>query len=233
MLDSPFNSGLFDTMAQTDAAGFVLAGGLSSRMGTDKALVDFAGLPLVAHAVSLLREAGLMACIAGARSALAEFAPVVEDPQPGMGPLEGICAALASTPANWAVFVPVDLPLLPASLVVFMLHHACTTSAAVTLCSVNGFVESFPVVLRRETLPLLKVELESGRGGCYSAFKTAAASMGGHVSVLPVEYLVQCGHASHADGLPAVRWFMNVNDREELRRAEILSLSSGHRPPVA
>ncbi len=206
--------------ALPNAVGFVLAGGNSSRMGTDKALVRFAGRPLVAHAVSLLREAGFIACIAGARSELAEFAPVVEDSQPGMGPLEGICAALASTPASWAIFIPVDLPLLPASLLVFLLHHAQTTSAAVTLCSINGFVESFPVVLRRETLPLLKSELESGRGGCYSAFKAAAASMGELVNVLPVEFLVQSGHVDHADGLPAVRWFMNVNDPEELWRAE-------------
>lgn len=202
-----------------DAAGFVLAGGKSSRMGDDKALVRLAGRPLAGHAVSLLREAGLTASIAGARSALAEFAPVVEDLQPGMGPLGGISAALASAAAELAVFVPVDLPLLPASLLVFMLHHARITGAAVTLCSLNGFQESFPVVLSQQILPLLRGEVDAGRGGCYSAFKAAAASLGQAVNVLPVELLAQSGHVAHPRGLPAAGWFLNVNTPEELQCA--------------
>lgn len=206
--------------APRDAVGFVLAGGRSSRMGADKALELFAGKPLVAHAVSVLCEAGLSASIAGARSPLAAFAPVVEDSQPGMGPLGGICAALASTSACLSVFLPVDLPLQPASLIVFMLHHARTTGAAVTLCSVNGFAETFPAVLSRELLPLVQGELEAGRGGCYSAFQAAAGRLGQAVSVLPVELLVQSGHVAHPGGLPAARWFLNVNSPEDLRRAE-------------
>jgi molybdopterin-guanine dinucleotide biosynthesis protein A len=206
--------------AKSDAMGFVLAGGRSTRMGTDKALELFAGQPLVARAVSLLHEARLSASIAGARSPLAPFAPVIEDSQPDQGPLGGICAALASTSAAHAVFLPVDLPLLPASLLVFMLHHARTTGAAVTLCSVNGFAQAFPDVLRRETLPLLQSELDSGRGGCFSAFEAVSKKLGQAVSVLPVESLVQAGHVSHPDGLPAARWFLNVNAHVDLRRAE-------------
>jgi molybdopterin-guanine dinucleotide biosynthesis protein A len=213
-------------MGQADALGFVLAGGHSSRMGADKALELFAGQPLVAHAVSVLRQAGLTASIAGARSLLAAFAPVVEDSQPGMGPLGGICAALASTSACLSVFLPVDLPLLPASLLVFLLHHARTTGSAVTLCSVNGFAQSFPAVLRREILPLLQSELEAGRGGCYSAFQAAAASLGQPVSVLPVELLIQSGHVAHPGDLIAARWFLNVNTPEDLRRAEAARFSA-------
>lgn len=189
-------------------------------MGADKALVQLSGKPLVVRAVSVLLEAGLTASIAGARSPLAAFAPVVEDSQPGLGPLGGICAALASTSADLAAFLPVDLPLLPASLLVFLLHHARTTDAAVTLCSVNGFAQSFPVVLRRETLPLLQTELEAGRCGCYSAFQAAASNLGQPVSALPVELLTQSGHITHPDGLPAAWWFLNVNAPKDLRRAE-------------
>ena len=198
-------------------------------MGSDKALLALAGRPLIAHVLSTLREAGLTASIAGARSALAAFAPVIEDSQPGKGPLGGICAALASTSACRAVFLSVDLPLLPASLIVYLLHHARITGAAVTLCSVNGFRQTFPAVIRRESLPQLLTELESGKGGCYAAFQAASAHLGQAPTILPVEYLVQSGHVAHPESLPAVRWFLNVNTPADLRCA-VRSISSA---PVA
>ena len=213
---------------QPDAAGFVLAGGQSSRMGADKALTAFAGQPLVVRALSMLREAGLPGSIAGARSPLAAYAPVIGDVEPGLGPLSGICAALGSSSARLAVFLPVDLPLLPASLVSFLLDHARMTGAAVTVPSINGFAQTFPAVIDRDALPSLGTALRAGRGGCYSAFQAAAAELGRLFSVLSLEFAVQSGHIAHPDGLPAALWFLNVNGPEELLRAQRL-LAHSHR----
>ena len=206
-------------MNRPDAAGFVLAGGRSSRMGHDKALVRLAGQPLVVHALGALREAGLTASITGGNSSLSAFAPVVEDSEPGLGPLGGICAALASTSMRWAVFLPLDLPLLPASLVVYLLDYAQITGAAITVPSVNGYAQSFPAVVDRAASPLLRAELEAGHRGCFSAFQAAAASLGQSVTVLAVELLVQSGRISHPESLPAARWFLNVNAPADLRLA--------------
>lgn len=204
-----------------DAAGFVLAGGRSSRMGADKALVQLGGQPLVAHALGILREAGLAASIAGGEPELAAFGPLVADRQPGLGPLSGICSALGSTTAQWAVFTSVDLPLLPPSLVACLLRHARITGSAVTVPSVSGFAQTFPAVVMREVLPALERELSAGRGGCFSGFAAAAAHVGEAVSAVPVESMVQCGRIAHPLGFPAVFWFLNVNTVEDLRRAEI------------
>ena len=189
-------------------------------MGQDKALILFAGQPLLAHALAILRGAGLSVSLAGARSPLEVFAPVVEDFQPNRGPLGGICAALASTSARWAVFLPVDLPLLPAALVTCLLSHACTTGCAVTMASIGGFAQTFPAVLDRALLPFLQAELASGRRGCFSAFQAAAASLAQPVTVLPVELLVQSGQVAHPEVLPPARWFLNVNSPADLLGAE-------------
>ena len=211
---------------ESDAAGFVLAGGQSSRMGRDKALLPFAGEPLIAHAVSTLHEAGLPVAIAGAassaRTSLAAYAPVVDDSEPGLGPLAGICAALATASKSFAVFLPVDLPLLPPSLIEYLLHHARITGHAVTVPSINGFIQIFPAVLERSALPELQNELHSGQRGCFSAFQAAAASLGQPIATLAVELLAQSGQVSHPLGLPPVRWFLNVNTLQDLHRAEAL-----------
>ena len=201
-----------------DAAGFVLAGGLSSRMGADKALVDFDGQPMICRAIDTLRAAGLPVSIGGARSSLESYAPVIPDADPGLGPLGGICSVLKSTSTRLAVFLPVDLPRLPSSLIVFLLEYARITGRAVTLATVNGFLQTFPVVLDRQTLPTLEQELAAGSRSCHAAFQRAAAALGQSVALLPSELLVQSGHVTHPDALPAARWFLNVNRPADIGR---------------
>ena len=206
-------------MQSLDAAGFVLAGGKSSRMGRDKALVEFRGQPLIVHALQILRDAGLSGAIAGGHPSLEQFAPVVPDLTPGLGPLGGVCGALASTQPDYAVFVSVDQPLLPPSLLRFLLHRAQSLGNGVTLVSIAGFTQTFPAVLKRTLLPALQKEFEAGRAGCFSAFKAAAANLGKEISVLQVEELIQTGQVIHPLSLVASDWFMNLNSEEDLLRA--------------
>lgn len=196
------------------AEGFVLAGGRSSRMGRDKALVELAGKPLVAWSLEILRAARLAARIAGARVDLSAFAPVVADEAADAGPLGGICSALRATKAEWAVFVPVDLPLIPAALIRYLVDHARVTGAAVTVASLNGFAQTFPAVVRGELAEMLEGELRAGRSGAFAAFTAAG------VQVVPVEMAVQAGCVRDERGWPAYRWFWNVNTVEELERVE-------------
>lgn len=205
---------------QTDAAGFVLAGGRSSRMGTEKALVQFAGEPLVAHALRILRGAGLSPSISGARCPLEQFAPVVPDNEPDCGPLGGICSALVWTQARWSIFLPVDLPLLPSSLVGFLLRSARTEDAAITVASLNGFAQTFPAVIDRAALPWLVSALAGGRGGCFAAFQAAASGLQQALKVVDVEEGVRTGKLGHPNALSADCWFLNVNAPADLERAE-------------
>ncbi|HEU5352315.1 MAG TPA: molybdenum cofactor guanylyltransferase [Terracidiphilus sp.] len=202
---------------EESAEGFVLAGGASSRMGRDKALVEVAGRPLAAHAVGILREAGLPARIAGARTELDNFAPVVKDA--GGGPLAGVCAALEAAEAELAVFLPVDMPLTPGALIGYLLHHARATGAAVTVPRQCGFAQTFPAVVRRAALSELRRVLENGEGGCFAAFTQAAERLGMPLAQVDVETLAQCGQVTHPLGIAGRHWLMNVNTPEEVEQA--------------
>jgi molybdopterin-guanine dinucleotide biosynthesis protein A len=203
--------------ADYDAVGFVLAGGESSRMGSDKALIELNGKPLIVHALDILRGAGLPVTIAGARSDLSAYASSLDDA--GLGPLGGICAALASSSAEFAVFLSVDMPLLPRGLISAMLRRAHLMQATVTVPAVNGFAQTFPCVVQRATLPALESERKAGNDGCFSAFQAAAAYLCKPFTVLTVENLVQAGELEHLGNLPAAFWFLNVNTPADLDRA--------------
>jgi molybdenum cofactor guanylyltransferase len=207
-------------LAPVDAAGFVLAGGQSSRMGSDKALTPLGGKPLIVHALAVLRDASLWAAISGARSDLKAYAPVLEDA--GGGPLSGLLSALESTSAERAVFLSVDMPLLPPSLIRALVERALLTEAAVVHASVSGFAETFPVVVDRRLLPGLEAVRRGGISGCFSALRTAAAELGKHSAVLPVEGLVQSGYLEDLRGMAPTFWFLNVNTPRDLARAEAL-----------
>lgn len=212
------------------SAGFVLAGGRSSRMGNDKALVQLCGEPLIVRALAILREAGVEAAIAGARSDLSGYGSVVADA--GRGPLSGVCAALESTVAEFAVFLSVDMPLLPSALVAALLDRARRAGAGITLVAVSGFAQTFPVVLHRGLLPPLQSELQAGNDGCLSAFRAAAEFTRRSLQILPVENLVQAGQIEDPHGLPPAFWFLNINTPDDFARAQSL-LPRLSRNPIA
>ena len=93
--------------------GVVLAGGLSSRMGRDKALLPWNGRPLIEHLIAVLQAAGVREVkISGERP---DYRGVA-DPLPHIGPLGGIAGIAASCGDSELLIVPVDMPRLHPSL---------------------------------------------------------------------------------------------------------------------
>lgn len=72
--------------------GAVLAGGQSSRFGSDKALAELGGATLLERAVDALSAWCEKVVVVGREEAPAPTLP--DWPRPGMGPLGGIAAAL-------------------------------------------------------------------------------------------------------------------------------------------
>lgn len=108
------------------ARGFVVAGGQSSRMGRDKALLPFGEATLIEHAIALAREVTPeVAVLCGPTRRYQEFGvPVIEDPVCGVGPLGGLYGAVLAASADHReriFWLAVDLPLLPSGLLARLL----------------------------------------------------------------------------------------------------------------
>jgi molybdopterin-guanine dinucleotide biosynthesis protein A len=99
--------------------GVILAGGKSRRMGRDKALLDIQGLPLIERLRRRMAPWAKPLIIAGASERDYPFLSgvrFVPDPCPGRGPLEGLCAALATGAADFYLVLSCDIPQFPPSL---------------------------------------------------------------------------------------------------------------------
>jgi molybdopterin-guanine dinucleotide biosynthesis protein A len=201
------------------AEAFVLAGGRSTRMGQDKALLQVAGVSLLEHALDKLRALGTSAAprIVGLRPDLSSYAPVVPDLHPGCGPLSGIEAALAATTQPLNLFLPVDLPLLPAGLLGWMLRRAEITGALATVPRVNGRPQPLCAVYHRDLLAGVTASLDAGNYKVMPVVMAATQSRAGEIDVFDVELLASTYPEMHRfSSLPLYRWFHNCNTPEDV-----------------
>lgn len=233
----------------TSISAYVLAGGQSSRMGLDKALLELAGKPLVAHAVAKLRRiSSEVFILAGAREQRAElggYAPVVYDLHPGCGPIGGLEAALAHTGSEWNLILPVDLPFLPTLFLerwVRLTVHRNHASAPVAMFSVSGRPQPTLLVIHRNVGPFLTQAIARGHYKLLPVLETAVRDLAAPDAprarrvphMLPIDenlvfddWEVPPAHVQPWQLLSAAqranqsRWFANLNTPEEFAEAQL------------
>lgn len=147
--------------AVAGVTAFILAGGKSTRMGTDKAFVMLEGRTLLALMLELARSAAPEVRIVGDRAKFAEFAPVVEDVFPGCGPLAGIHAALRSSQTDLNLILAVDVPFLSPEFLQFMITKS-RCGAMVTVARTSGGWQPLCAVYRRQFADLAEKCVRAG-----------------------------------------------------------------------
>jgi molybdenum cofactor guanylyltransferase len=116
--------------ANPQVGGFVLAGGKSSRMGRDKALLEISGVSLLARAASLLQSVTGEPKIVGSPSIYSSLGlPLVADDWPGCGPLGGIATVLCASDCAWNLIIACDLPYLTKAWLDFLIERALKSKA--------------------------------------------------------------------------------------------------------
>ena len=89
---------------------YVLAGGRSSRFGSDKALAQVNGKPLVQHVADALAQVGDLTVVVDRAGRLAGVdLPAIVDDGSQRGPLTGLAAAMAHAGTGWLVLAPCDM----------------------------------------------------------------------------------------------------------------------------
>jgi molybdopterin-guanine dinucleotide biosynthesis protein A len=115
-------------------AGFILTGGHSSRMRTDKALLPWRGKTALEYLATLVQEAAGAVMIVGHPERYTHLdLPGVADLRPQLGPLSGIETALTISEADWNLILACDLMDVNRDLVLNLFEYAERTNAGVTL----------------------------------------------------------------------------------------------------
>jgi len=194
-----------------DVAAFILAGGKSTRMGTDKAFIKVEGRTLLARALDIARSVTPNVSIVGDRAKFAEFAPVVEDIFPNCGPLAGIHAALCVSQTDLNLILAVDVPFVSTALLEYLLKRSRTNPAVITVAQTGGGYQPLSAIYRRQFAELADKALRAGRYKIDSLFPST------NTQTITEEELKAAGFSQEV--------FRNLNTPEELANASEITKS--------
>ena len=187
-------------------SAFVLAGGRSTRMGTDKAFVLLEGRTMLARALDLAHSLTSDVRIVGDASKFASLASVVEDLFPGCGPLAGIHTALRSSLSDLNLILAVDMPFVRPALLQYILGRAKTSvRAMVTVPRTSRGWQPLCAIYRRDFAAIAEKALRAGNYKIDALFDEA------DVQVISESELQSAGFSPDL--------FLNLNTPDDLAEA--------------
>jgi len=191
-----------------DVTAFVLSGGQSTRMGSDKALLALQGKTLLERALSLAHRIAPRVAILGPRERYAATEEwIIEDEFPGCGPLAGIHAALQATETDLNVILSVDMPFVPLDFLAYLIERAQSCPAAqVVVPRMGGVVQGTCLACRR-----------GFRGMCEQRLRLGFYKVEDAIKMARPEYLEETEMRSRGFD-PDM--FRNLNTPEDLTKAQ-------------
>lgn len=218
LLSDPDEDGVVAAPGTISAA--VLAGGESRRMGTDKALLDWDGRPLIEHELTQLRASNAAIDdirVIGERPEYHQLGlPVHRDRFQGAGTLGGIATALHYATHDYVLVVACDMPLLSSALLSAMIDEPRDFDVLVPALrperSDQGGSQTFETlhaIYRTSCLPAIEREIAADR-----------LKVIGFFDQVRVRTLSEDWMRSFDPGLHSV---MNVNNPDQLAFARQVS----------
>jgi len=190
---------------QPTRAAYLQAGGKSTRMGENKAFLDFRSQTLLARALETLRQVCVDVTIVGDPKIFSVFGPTIADIFSGCGPLGGIHAALNHSKAELNLMLAVDMPFVSADLLKFLLDKASETTDLVTIPRASRGLQPLCAVYRPVFASIAERALKAGN------FKIDATFADIPMHVIAEQEVVSAGFSAAN--------FFNLNTPDDRRAA--------------
>ncbi len=138
-------------------SGIIIAGGKSSRMGTDKTRMLFNDKTLLEHAIDLLKDFTDEIIVSINREINMDI-HTIKDEIPGIGPIGGLYTTLKNIRNQAAIVIPVDTPLLSVDLIKYLIENYSEHYQA-CIFEVNGKTEALIGIYHQNILPEIEEQI--------------------------------------------------------------------------
>ena len=199
--------------ASSSLAGYVMAGGGSTRFGQDKATAELGGKSMLIRMCGLVGDpVGSVSVVAPPQRYLNFDVCITEDLWPGQGPLGGIVTALLATGEtdggrDWNLIVSCDMPFLTKDWLTYLSGRAIESSAQVVVPRSDYGLEPLCACWRTDAV-----------AGLESAFERGVRKVTDGIALLRAEVLDERDW-KRFDSAGRLFWNMNTAaDYEEARR---------------
>jgi molybdopterin-guanine dinucleotide biosynthesis protein A len=184
----------------------IQAGGQSRRMGTDKALVQLGGIPLIEHVLKRVEGLADEILITSNHTEGLTYlgVPMVQDPIPGAGALAGLETALNAARGEHVLVLACDMPFVSRELIRYMIELAPRADVVVPIHA--GYFEPLHAIYSKECLPRIESSLQDGQTRVISFYDEV------RVQVIDENKIVTFD--------PQGMSFFNINTPEDLAFAE-------------
>lgn len=149
----------------SEITGAILAGGQSKRMGFNKAEAEVNGETMLGRMIEKLCEVTPNIIVSSGSISYPDLSwPQVPDEFPHHGPLGGIYSVLKASTTHLNLIVACDIPLIPVSLLKYIVSRAKASDALITVpIDNNGTHQLLCAVYHRDILSVLKQLIDADR----------------------------------------------------------------------
>ncbi|WP_147805139.1 molybdenum cofactor guanylyltransferase [Alkalicoccus halolimnae] len=188
-------------------AGIVLAGGKSSRMGENKALLPISGKTALEHALAAVETVSDKSAVITNEPESLSFLkiPVIEDLHPYEGPMAGMEAAMTSVSAEWYIFTACDMPLIHPDVIRLIKRKTGTENVQAVIPMVDGRLQPLLAGYHQSCLPLIKECLQLEKRSINSLIEKI------NFDIITYHDMIEAGISQDNIQLS----FYNMNNRQE------------------
>lgn len=154
-----------------DVSMVILAGGLSRRMGSDKADLDYHGQTFLENQINKGRELGIEDIVVSGYRGEKCDAMIVKDRYKEKGPLGGLEAALRQVKSRKCLVLSVDVPKVPVADLRELILKSQSDDCKVTVLQHNEKTEPLIGVYDVSLADEMEAEIVNGKGSVFALLR--------------------------------------------------------------